>query len=417
MSPRRFLSTLGVVSVLALAGDASAVTGFETNEARLLGECGPAVRGAGLIVEAIAGGVLPPGPDIEVEVTSFIKGEAAGRRLEVRMAKAPHGRWPREGESRILCLVALADDGPDAQPAPSTDAAAAPSTDASAGDGGPARGGRYELATHHGSILPATDAARKAVRGWMQGKPPRRHTPAVARRGARLARNPYLKPAAASDSVLVGTLADVRTEGKAGSDIVGSFNVDEALLGYGAFKAPISVHFGAAGNTLRPGRYVLFVAGSRSGRGFVVVKHVKLSDDAAEAGTKHLVLEALGARGARLTTIQATLAEWQDAWNSRDAARCILCYSRRSRLRKRYASGDAHRRGLQRQIDESSGTVAISIERIRVILAPTAEGAREAAEVDVVLELTPRTGAASRERATMQFVSEAGEWLILREGF
>jgi len=403
MSPRRFLSTLGVVSVLALAGDASAVTGFETNEARLLSECGPAVRGAGLIVEAVAGGVLPQGPDIEVEVTSFIKGEAAGKRLAVRMAKAPHGRWPRKGESKILCLVALADDGPDAP----------------AGDVGPAGGGRYELATHHGSILPATDAARKAVRGWMQGKPPRRPTPAVARRGARPVRNPYLKPAAASDSVLVGTLADIGPEGRVGSGVVGSFKVDEALLGYGAFKAPISVRFGAAGADAapQPGRCVLFVAGSRSGRGFIVVKHVRLRDEAAEAGIKHLVLEALGARRARLTTIQATLAEWQDAWNSRDAGRCILCYSRQSRLRKRYASGEAHRRGLQRQIDESAGTVAISIERIRVILAPTADGAREAAEVDVVLELTPRTGAPSREPATMQFVSEAGEWLILREGF
>jgi len=411
MSPRRFLSTLGIISVLAMAGDASAVTGFETNEARLLGECGPAVRGAGLIVEAVAGPVVPPGPDIEVEVTTFIKGEAAGKRLEVRMEKAPHGRWPREGESRILCLVALAEDGPDAPKAPSADTPA--------GDVGPARGARYELATHHGSILPATDAAREAVRGWMQGKPPRRRHPAVARRGTRPVRNPYLKPAAASDSVLVGTLADVGPEARAGSDVVGSFTVEEALLGYGAFKEPISVRFGAAGAdaTLQPGRYVLFVAGSRSGRGFVVVEHVRLSDEAAEAGTKHLIREAIGTRGARLTTIQATLAEWQDAWNSRDAARCILCYSRRSRLRKRCSSGEAHRRGLQRQIDESPGTVSISIEHIRVILAPTAEGAREAAEVDVALKLTPRTGDPSRERATMQFVSEAGEWLILREGF
>jgi len=401
MSPRHFLPTCCVASVIALAGAASAATSLDSDDPRLLGECGPAVRRAGLIVEAVAGRVLPPGPNIEIRVTSVLKGEAPGNCLAVRMEKAPNGRWPREGESRILCLVALD----------------APSADAPTGDAGKPRAARHELATYHGSILPATDAARKAVRGWMRGKPARRRPAAVARRSAMPIRNPYQRSAAASDSVLVGTLKAVGPEGGAGSNVVGSFAVKEALLGYGEFKAPISVRFASAGAALQPGRYVLFVAGSRSGGGFKVIEHLRLSGDAADAETKHIVLEAIGPRRGRLTTIQATVAEWQGAWNARDAARCILCYSRKSRLRKRYASGEAQRRVLQRQMDESAGTVAISIGRIRVILAPRAEGAREAAEVDVVVALKSRAGAPSRERATMQFVREAGEWLILREGF
>ncbi|MHC4250080.1 MAG: Cif family virulence factor [Planctomycetota bacterium] len=421
MSPWRLLQTLCAVLVLALPRGASAAEGPGGDDAHLLRDCGPAVRKADLIVEAIAGAVRLPSSDLEIAVTSVLKGEANGECLTVRMAKAAMGRWPRESEAGILCLVAL----PEGR------------TEELAPEEGETAGPQYELATHHASVLPATDEAREAVRGWLQGKAPPRPPSAVAQagaqagpeassadspqpRGARPGANPYLRPAAASDAVLVGALTGVGPERGSGPDIVGSFAVEGALFGYGAFKAPVAVRFPArSGEATQPGsgRYLLFLVGSRSGDGFVVVERVRLSGAAREVEAKRLVLEALGPRKARLTTIQATLAEWQDAWNARDVARCIQCYGRASRLRRRYASGGNARRDLERQIRGSPGTVSVSIEKIRIVLAPTSEGARETAEVEVLIELTPRTGATAREHATMQFVHETGEWLILREGF
>ncbi|MHC5058111.1 MAG: Cif family virulence factor [Planctomycetota bacterium] len=421
MSLRRFLQTLCALLAIALPRDASAGESPGGGDAHLLGDCGPAVRKADLIVEAIAGAVRLPSSDLEIAVTSVLKGEADGECLTVRMEKAAMGRWPRESEAGILCLVAL----PEGR------------TEELVPEEGEVAGPQYELATHHASVLPATDEAREAVRAWMQGKAPPRPPSAVAQagapsgpgtpppdsprtRGARPGVNPYLRPAAASDAVLVGALTGVGPEGGSGPDIVGSFTVEGALFGYGAFKSPIAVRFPArSGEATQPGpgRYLLFLVGSRSGDGFIVVERVRLSGGPREVEAKRLALEALGPRSARLTTIQAALAEWQDAWNARDVARCILCYSRASRLRRRYASGGNARRDLERQIRESPGTVSVSIEAIRVVLAPTSEGARETAEVKVLIELTPRTGAAAREGATMQFVHEIGEWLILREGF
>jgi hypothetical protein len=231
--------------------------------------------------------------------------------------------------------------------------------------------------------------------------------------------NPSRRAIAASDSVVIGTLADVSPADAAGPSASASFTVEKALLGYGNFRAPITVRFPARGGAEppSPGRALLILSGSRSDGSFVALDAVPLPDAAAEEEARRLVSEALGPRRARLTTIQATLAEWQDAWNARDIGRCILCYGRASRLRRRYASGGGERRALQRQLRASPGTVAIEIDAIRLVLAPTSEGASETAEVYVTLTLAARAGEERRERATMTFVREKGEWLILAEGF
>jgi hypothetical protein len=458
------LLIISAILALGLPRGASAGVIPGGADARLLKESGLAVRKAGLVVEAVVGAVLRPEPILEITVTSVLKGEVGEGPLSVRMEKAPLGRWPKKGEARIFCLVSVAKAEPavparkhlvlTAEGAENAEkvvkvnvenaegATAAVKSDGvvSAPDAVPARSTAYELATHRGSIIPVTHEMREAVLAWLKGQAPEpaQSTAALALRMVEPAEpvtplpdspesqdaspgvNPYLRAAAASDAVLIGTLMGVGPEGGSGSDVVGSFAVTGALFGYGGFRSPISVRFpaGRAGATQPPpGRCVLFVTGSRYGGGFVVVERVRLINAKGEAETKRLVKEAIGLRSARLTTVQATLAEWQGAWNARDVARCMLCYSRKSRLRRRYASGGSARRNLVRQIKESPGAAAISIEAIRIVLAPTSDGAREAAEVDVVLEFTPKPGATASQRATMQFVREKGEWLILREGF
>ncbi len=401
---------LAVVLASALPRDAAAASlnaagagGAVGDDAHLIRDAGRAVRESDLVVEAVAARVLPPSPDIEIAVSAVLKGRTGEERVSVRLEKSSMGRWPKEGEARIFCLSARPEGG-------------------------------YELATHYASILPASEEARRAVRRLVGARAREKsremsdEKPAPPPDRRRKTPNPYLRTAAASDAILVGTLAGVESEAGSSTDVVGSFSVEGALFGYGDFRAPVPVRFPARGVEAPPpppGRYLLFLAGSRSGDGFVVVKAVRLSGAALEGEAKRLALEAIGPRTARLTTIQATLAEWQDAWNAQDVARCILCYGRESRLRRRYASGGIARRELEREIRASPGTVAVSIEKICVVLAPTSEGARETAEVEVTVELTPLPGAAARlsaaaqagKPATMQFIRENGEWLILREGF
>ncbi len=431
---------VGIVIAAALGSAASAQMG--AGDVHLLTDCAPAVRAADLVIEGVAGALLPPPSCIVVTVTSALKGELEAERIAVYLDKAPLGRRPKKGEARVLCLVARR-DGELVTPAASPAEPAGPVEAAEATDGDdaiavdenaappepPAPLPAYELATYHASILPATEAARAVVVRCVDVEAPTvpglRILAAPSAEGAPAEHtapgvNPYMRAAAASDAILAGTLSGAGPEGDAGKDVVRKFTVEGAIFGYGAFREPITVRFPARGGevaTPPPGRWLLFLVGGRSGAGFDVVKHVSLHDPAREALVKRLALEAVGPRTARLTTIQATVAEWQDAWNARDAERCIRCYSRESRLRRRYASGGSARRDLERQMKRTPGTVRVSIRRIRMVLAPTSDGARKSAHVDVVVALTPLPGSTRDEHATMEFVHEKGEWLILREGF
>ena len=125
------------------------------------------------------------------------------------------------------------------------------------------------------------------------------------------------------------------------------------------------------------------------------------------------VRAALGASGGKvLTTVQATLAEWESAWNARDLKRCMRCYSRKSKLRKQYGGGGEGRRNLEQQIEDFPGKVSLALQRITLL---PSQGIR-AADATVVLKLTS-SGVEDRRTATMQLVHEDGEWLVLNEGF
>jgi hypothetical protein len=229
---------------------------------------------------------------------------------------------------------------------------------------------------------------------------------------------------AESETVLVGVLTDVR---RSGGGFVGAFNVKEAVVGYAGFKVPIRVEFVSKGPraTVSPpsaGRYVLFMRGSETGDGFRVISRgpgaVRLTDPAAETKIKRAVVtlaDRMAPNRLGLTTVQATLAEWQDAWDARDLKRCIRCYSRRSALRKLYDTGGEGRKRLAEQISAYPGKVRISIRRVersRVFAARS----RESATVTVLLALSA-DDLHDRRTAKMRFVREGREWLILEEGF
>jgi hypothetical protein len=377
---------LAVVVLVMACGAASAAPGRALRRS---------VSAADLVVLAEGGRVARSSPRPVLwafRVAGMLKGDGGPVEVKVDLEKAPVGLWPRKGERTILCLSWN-------------------------------EGGIYELASHFKSIIAVDEAqaVREAVAASkVAGGTTPRTTPVtpVARpvgtsTGARPRRDPRAdvmrRRAAAADTILIGALSGVRASGRG---VEGIFRVQESLMGYGGFTRPITVRL--RGSSPEAGRYVLFLRGSLSDATFSTSSRddvIPIADAAAEKNAKDSVRAAVRSDKV-LTTIQATLVEWQLAWNARDLKRCMRCYCRESTLRKQYDSGEEGRRKLDQQLANFPGTVSLRLQRIA--LSPGA--GRRAADATVMLRLTA-SGMEDRRTATMQLVHEGGEWLILSEGF
>ncbi len=364
-------------------------------------------------------------------VAASLKGEAEPKQdIVVDFERAPYGTWPKRGQRAVLCLARGEDER------------------------------SYRLATYCASILPATAPVRFAIRE-MAGTTEEGGEAALERADGGVAPLPgggsgdgseegawkggdrplvralprvelaeeYADAVAESETVLTGTLTGIRPSHEG---FTGTFRVEEALVGYAGFKAPVRVAFVRPKRDARPaappsaGRYVLFLRGSETGDGFRAIPGapgaVRVTDPAQEAKIKRAVVslaEMAGLERLGLTTVQATLAEWQDAWNVRDLARCIRCYGAASTLRRQYETGGERRSSLAEQIKGFHGKAEISVRRVErsgvFAFLPGAAGP-ETATVTVILTLSAGD-VRDRRTAKMKFVREGREWLILEEGF
>lgn len=370
-------------------------------EARILRDAKRIVLSADLVVEGEPNRFPRYSPHTEFRVTERFKGQVESKGpLTVDLAKAPVGLWPRQGERKILCLAAP--------------------------EGGRSGEGVWQLAAYHASILPSTDTAREAIRGWLG-----LNQPAAAEEAEP---GLYAEYIAEAETILVGALSNLErfvVEGLAGeAGAEGVFRLDEkgaALLGYDGYRTPITVRFtpeeevpgvqsdtGGAGRKLPgAGRYLLFLKGSTDGPGFESIHWIALTEAEAEAELRREVARGIGPRRGTLTAIQSTLAEWQDAWNTHDLGRCVRCYSADNRSRRLYEAGGGARKDLEEQIGKFASTVMVSLQRVS--MTEDTETGRVEAEVTVVIELT-LSGKQDRRTTKMTFVREDGEWLILEEG-
>ena len=384
---RYALCALATVALAAAGGTAFAAPGRALERS---------VVAADLVVVAEGGRVARSSPRPVLwafRVADLLKGDGGPSEVKVDLEKAPVGLWPKGGERAILCLSWGA-------------------------------GGAYELASHFQSILEPDDAqavrevvaAGKAAADTSTGtdtarprETPVTTTPVGPRRDP--AAELMKRRVAGVETILVGTLSGVRPSG---SGAEGIFRVEESLLGYGGFAEPIGVRL--KGSSPEAGRYVLFLRGSLTDATFSTSARegaLRIADAAAEKKIKEAVGTAIRARSPKvLTTIQATLAEWEAAWNARDLARCMRCYARGSNLRKQYDGGAEGRQKLEQQMANFPGKVSLALRRIALSPRP---GTR-AADATVMLKLTA-SGTEDRRTATMQLVHEEGEWLILNEGF
>jgi len=335
------------------------------------------------VIEGVADRFLASSPRAEFSVAATLKGSASTDRLTVDFEKAPYGRWPKTGERRILCLVKGRDW---------------------------LVSGSYELAGFHASILPPSEAAREKIRDWIGGWASMSPAETV---------NAYAGPVGESDTILFGELSNVREGAGDGFAAVGTFKVQRSLLGYGKQDLLVLVYFQEGAQPPRVGRYLLLLKGREAGDGFIVVDAVPQAD--AEGAVKRQILAALGSRTGTFTTVQATLAEWQAAWNARDLDRCILCYAKDSDFRKRYDAGGEARGELAAQIKQFPCRVELTIERTTKASTYAREGdggasASMTAEATVLMTLSAPDWE-DRRRTTMKFVFEDGEWLVFDEGF
>lgn len=378
---------LGLAAAALLAGGEQALAQPERGIER-------SVRTANLVVLAEPARFMRPSARVLFRVSDTLKGKGKGDKVLVDLTKAPVGLWPKKGDKNILCLVK------------------------------PRSSKTYLLATYFASVLPPgnAEAVRKAVARELPPPVPKMVDvvkPAPGTAPVDDAARALARQVAASDTILLGRLSDVREAGA--GEFFATFNVEDALLGYGGYGSPVTVRF--RGKAPEAGRHLLYLRGATKDGRLVVASAkwgvVPVADAAAEEKLRGSVRAAVGKRKAVLTTIQATIAEWQDAWNKRDLARCIRCYSRESTLRKHYDGGEEGRKQLVQQVRTFPATVELSLQRISI--TRTSAGAAKAADVTVLLKLVesgPDTQAREdRRAATMSFVLEDGEWLILKEGF
>ena len=378
-----------IIVAMAMAGGAASAAPGRAIER--------SVRAADLVVVAEGGRMARSSarPVLwNFRVADMLKGDGGPSEVRVDLEKAPVGLWPRKGERTILCLSWN-------------------------------KGGVYKLASYYRSILnpdqaQAVRAVVAAARTVIAPSPePGKGEPKVTPGAATTVGRPPSDPVSdlmkrritGADTILVGALSGVRPSG---GGVEGIFKVEESLLGYGGFVEPISVRI--KGGSPEAGRYVLFLQGSLRDATFSTSFRddaVRIADAAAGEKIKGSIRTALGSeKGKVLTTVQATLTEWQSAWNSRDLKRCMRCYSSSSNLRKQYDSGDEGRKTLEQQMANFPGKVSLTLQRIALSLR---EGTR-AVDATVMLKLTA-FGTEDRRTATMQLVHEDGEWLVLNEGF
>jgi len=348
-----------------------------------------AVRVADLVIEATAGRRTLPSSRVDFADGIVLKGSLDGNGFAVDFQRAPASRWPSKGERRILCLVKKADS-------------------------------HYELASYHACVLPATRSVRSVVMKWVRRCPPPQ------------APDPLAEATAASEAVFVGTLTNViesgdpsRT-GQVGS--IGTFSAEDVLLGHAGLRGPFLVSFttplsgrdGRRRNSRpRAGRYLLFARSGTKGEALAVVDAVHLIDTRAREEATRRARAALGSRKGRLTTIQATVAEYEGSWNDRDIDRVIKCYSRGSPVREQYVSNRDARQLLRRQLEMFSGQIGLSLMRTRTPGTRRTGQAPGTATADakVAVTIRPTGGLGDRLVVTMGLVHEDGEWLIARDGF
>ena len=168
---------LALVAAALLAGGEGALARSERDIER-------SVRVAELVVLAEPTRFMRPSARVLFRVTDTFKGKGKGDKIVVDLTKSPVGLWPKKGDKSILCLVK------------------------------PRSSKTYRLATYFASVLPpdSADAVRKAVARELpppvpkpvdQGKP----TPLDA------AARALAQQVAASDTILLGRLSDVREAG------------------------------------------------------------------------------------------------------------------------------------------------------------------------------------------------------------
>jgi len=348
-----------------------------------------ALRIASLVIEATAERRFFPSSRVDFANGIVLKGSVDGSEFAVDFQRAPVSRWPSKGERRILCLVRKADS-------------------------------RYELASYHACVLPATRSVRSVVMKWIRRCPPPK-TP-----------DPLTEATAASEAVFVGALTNVVAScdrGSAGADgFIGTFSAEDVLLGYAGSREPFLVSFptpdsgrdGPRGRS-RPsaGWYLLFARSGATGKALVVVDAIPLIDTRAREEATRRARAALGSRKGRLTTIQATVAEYECSWNDRDIGRVIKCYSRRGSMRMQYVSSRDARQRLTRQLETFSGQIRLSLLRTRTPGTRRAGQPPNAATADaeVAVMICSSGGHGDRLLVTMELVHEDGEWLIVSDGF
>jgi len=361
--------------------------GFEIDDAR------HSVETAGLVVKARPERFMFPTPRAEFEVATTLKGSVKASRIVVDLRRAPFCKWPRKGEECILCLAG-------------------------------AKEGDYELASYHACVLPAIARCRSTIVEWirLQGPPKKR--------------DPLKESVEVSDTILVGAVTGLLPSGKGGRGASGTFKVEDALLGYSGFRDPILVVFPARehGHALpAAGRQMLLLKGMEGrGEAFQVVDSVPLGEDGHREAIARRILAALGPRKGRLTTIQATLAEYESSWNERDIDRLIKCYSHGNRLRELCNRDPGAKGALVSQLNGFSGEIDLALLRVRMSgpapgaastpgdnahgpsPGPTERGGHGAsAEVGIAI-----SGLGFRERVLtrMDFIREEGEWLLVDDG-
>jgi hypothetical protein len=358
---------------------------------RLLIDAEFVARDASLVVEAKAGKQAERSSRVEFEITTVIKGTTTAFPLVVDLAKAPFGRWPREGQVAILCLV----EGP---------------------------GGTYVLQSNYASIIPSVGDVRNTVVGWFNepddggGKQPGTSTevktapPGKKPEPVAAAEGRHAELARTCDAVLIGSVSKVQraTDKRFGASA--SFGVAEALYGFAGYPGPITIMLPPAEKGATPqgeGWHVGFFKEIDTGEGLLAVALVRLVGGVEDEKLKAKIKEAVADRKGELTTLGATLRLWERGWNRRELDTVIRCYATSSVLRRRYNAGGRKRERLAEQVERFTATVSVTVHKIE-------RTGPDEADVSVTIDFVLR-GRTSRKEPVMKLVREEGDWRILLE--
>jgi len=379
-----------------------------------------ALRGSPVVVAGTVMGIRESG-EVRLHVSMVLKGDgklAIGSDIIIDVSTAPAGVWPSLGMKVIMGLKTGVKD-------------------------------TYSLNSRFGCVLPAESSVVKAVadlvgaaqetKGDITPLPGGESTPVVVplpadstelgpkepvRAAVVQVTSSIESQVLAAELIAIGRVVEVAFSDQSGERAVLKFIIETRLLG-GGVPDLVEVHVPAPDRNFtgelpafRTGRYCLFLKSRMSGGGLDLVSPYYgtyfIENDTQEAMLKEKIFATPTMRERKqnapiLTTIQATTGVWQDAWNGKNLARLIACYSKKSVFRQLYDAGGKHRMALDRKLTEFPGTVEIRITRVQFPNELTAE-----ANVELILEVE---GATERRTAVMKFVKESGEWLIMEEGF